>query len=235
VPKQHVAVPLLEGVHSSLDALTLRCPTTIGGIECDVLLPASDPAWTSAGDRDPKAPDDEHEEHDPYWTRSTGWPAARWGFIHLRGCRVGGRRTVNIVAYGSLMHRPSLESTLRRPASLTRMSLPGWRRVFNAPFDGYSYLNLRPASGAIVEAAYFELDSAELGLFDEREAGSELVEVIPACFAFVWPMAYCRELPVLRSYIDVCRRGADKIGIDFINGTDWPGVILDDSVDPIYR
>jgi hypothetical protein len=99
VPKQHVAVPLLEGVHSSLDALTLRCPTTIGGIECHVLLPAPDPAWTSAGDRDLKAPDDEHEEHDPYWTRSTGWPAARWGYIHHDSV-VDGTYTATISAVG---------------------------------------------------------------------------------------------------------------------------------------
>jgi hypothetical protein len=44
VPKQHVAVPLLESVYSSSDALTLRSPTTIGNIECYVLLPAPDPA-----------------------------------------------------------------------------------------------------------------------------------------------------------------------------------------------
>ncbi len=82
MPKQHVAVPLLESVHSSLNALTLRSPTTIGGIECYVLLPASDPAWPSAGDGNLRAPDDEQEAQDPYWTRSTGWPDARWGYIH---------------------------------------------------------------------------------------------------------------------------------------------------------
>jgi hypothetical protein len=142
---------------------------------------------------------------------------------------------VNVVAYGSLMRWSSLESTLRRPALLAKVSFPGWRRIFNAPFDDYSYLNLRPVPGAILEAAYFELDAAELGLFDEREAGSELVEVMPAYFAFVWPAAYCRELPVLRSYIDVCRGGADELGIDFTAGTDWPEVVVDDTADPLYR
>jgi hypothetical protein len=142
---------------------------------------------------------------------------------------------MNIVAYGSLMRRSSLESTLRRPAPLAKVSFPGWRRIFNAPFDDYAYLNLRPDPEAIVEAACFELDAAELGLFEEREAGSELVEVMPAYFAFVWPAAYCRELPVLRSYIDVCRRGAGELGIDFTTGTDWPEVVVDDTADPIYR
>lgn len=82
MPKQHVAVPLLESVYSSSDALTLRSPTTIGNIECHVLLPAPDPAWPSADDWNLKAPEDMHEASDPYWTRSTGWPDARWGYIH---------------------------------------------------------------------------------------------------------------------------------------------------------
>jgi cation transport regulator ChaC len=34
---------------------------------------------------------------------------------------------MKVVAYGSLMHRPSLEATLRRPAALTRITIPGWR------------------------------------------------------------------------------------------------------------
>ena len=101
MPKQHVAVPLLESVHSSLDALTLRCPTTIGGIECHVLLPAPDPAWPSAGDGNLKAPHDEHEEHDPYWTRSTGWPDARWGYIHhdsvIDGTHIATISTVGLI------------------------------------------------------------------------------------------------------------------------------------------
>jgi len=83
MPKQHVAVPLLEDVHSSVEALTLRHPTTIGGIECDVLLPVADPAWLTAGDMHLKPPDDEHQERDPYWTPATGWPAeAKWGYVH---------------------------------------------------------------------------------------------------------------------------------------------------------
>jgi hypothetical protein len=56
--KQHVAVPVLEDVYTSGDALGLRCPTMIGGIECRVLLPAPGPSWASGGDRDLKAPDD---------------------------------------------------------------------------------------------------------------------------------------------------------------------------------
>jgi hypothetical protein len=81
MPKQHVAVPMLEDVYTSADALALRRPTIISGIECHALLPVPDPSWASGGDRDLKAPDDDHEESDPRWTRSTGWPDVRWGRI----------------------------------------------------------------------------------------------------------------------------------------------------------
>jgi hypothetical protein len=142
---------------------------------------------------------------------------------------------VNVVAYGSLMHRQSLEATLRRPAPLTKITIPGWRRVFNAAFgDGFAYLNLRPAPGGQVEAACFTLEAAELRLFAEREEGSELTEVLPGCHAFVWPRDRCRDLPVPRSYIEVCRRGAAELGISLCAGTAWPVAIHDDAAAPLY-
>lgn len=132
------------------------------------------------------------------------------------------------------MNGSSLKSTLGRPATLTGLTVTGWRRVFNAPFDGYAYLNLRPAPESLIEAASFELDPDELRQFDEREAGSELIELLPGYFAFVWPAGLCRELPVLESYIAVCRQGAGELGIDLTLGTDWPPDIVDDSADPLY-
>lgn len=96
-----MAVPLLEGVHSSADALTLRSPTTIGGIECHVLLPAPDPAWPGAGDGKLRAPDDEHEHDDPNPARSTGWPDASWGYLHhdsvIDGTHIAAITTVGLV------------------------------------------------------------------------------------------------------------------------------------------
>jgi hypothetical protein len=142
---------------------------------------------------------------------------------------------VNIVAYGSLMCRESLESTLGRPVALTKITVPGWRRVFNAAFDEYAYLNLRRDLGADIEAAYFELDDAELPFFAEREAGSELTEVARGYLAFVWPAEHCRELPVLRSYPDICRLGADELGLRLEAGTDWPRIVVDDAGNPAYR
>ncbi len=143
---------------------------------------------------------------------------------------------MNVVAYGSLMYRPSLEATLRRPAGLTRITIPGWRRVFNAPFpDGLSYLNIQPALSTQLEAAYFTVDRSELPLFADREAGSELVEVMSGYHAFVWPRTAWRELPVLRSYLDVCRRGAAGLGVNLDLGTTWPLVVRDDTANPVYR
>jgi hypothetical protein len=143
---------------------------------------------------------------------------------------------MKVVAYGSLMHRPSLEATLRRPAMLTPVTLPGWRRVFNAPFpDGLSYLNIQPALSSQIEAGYFTVEPAELPLFADREAGSELVEVMSGYHAFVWPPGAWRELPVLRSYLEVCRQGAAGLGISFSLGTTWPAVVCDDAASPRYR
>ena len=84
--KQHVAVPLLQRVHSSAGALALRRPTTIGGIECDVLLPGPPPP------RDVirlAPPTDEQQDRYPLWAPTTGWPGVggwhedtEWGRIH---------------------------------------------------------------------------------------------------------------------------------------------------------
>lgn len=142
---------------------------------------------------------------------------------------------MKVIAYGSLLSRASLESVVKRPAPLSKVIVPGWKRVFNAAFDPYGYANILLAAESTIEGAYFELDPAEVRLFDEREAGSELIEVMPGFLAFVWPEEYCRELPVLQSYLAVCTGGAAEAGVDFARGTDWPGAVVDDSADPWYR
>src|ERR1700743_1937291 len=43
-----------------------------------------------------------------------------------------GGKALKIIGYGSLLSQASLESTLRRPAALTKTAVTGWRRVFNA-------------------------------------------------------------------------------------------------------
>ena len=53
---------------------------------------------------------------------------------------------MNIIAYGSLMNQFSLEATLGRPAKLTKITIPGYSRIFNAPFDGHAFLNLQASS-----------------------------------------------------------------------------------------
>ena len=139
---------------------------------------------------------------------------------------------MKIIAYGSLMNQASLESMVNRPAPLSKIVIPGWRRAFDAAFDPYAFMNLKPAPDRVIEAAYFELDPAEAELFDEREEGSELVEVIPGHYAFVWPEPKCRELTVLWSYIDFCARAAAELGVNF--DIDWPPDVEDDSANPRY-
>ncbi len=92
---RHVAVPLLEGAHTSADALTLRDAATIGGIQCHVVLPGLHPAWAERGERDLEPPHDEYEERDP------NWPIADtdWGFIHDHD-------SVTVQAVGLILHQP---------------------------------------------------------------------------------------------------------------------------------
>jgi hypothetical protein len=75
MPKQHLAVPLLEGVHSPLEALTLRRPTMIGGIECDVLLPSPDPGPDPRPlqVRNLKPPCDAQQDGEPHWPTRFKW------------------------------------------------------------------------------------------------------------------------------------------------------------------
>ena len=77
---------------------------------------------------------------------------------------------MKVIAYGSLLSRASLESVVDRPAPLSKVIVPGWKRVFNAAFDSYGFANIQADAASTIEAAYFELDPAEVRLFAEREA-----------------------------------------------------------------
>lgn len=142
---------------------------------------------------------------------------------------------MNIITYGSLMNQKSLEKTLQRDAKLLTITLPKANRIFNAPFGDYAFLNLELGGKDSIEAAYFELDKNEIEKFSEREKDSELIEVVKGMYAFVWPAAYCRELPVLQSYIDVCESGCRDLGIDLWSGMKMPQKIIDDSRQPLYQ
>ena len=139
-----------------------------------------------------------------------------------------------IIGYGSLMSKTSLQSTLGRPASLRKTTLTGYARIFNAPFDGYAFLNLTASPGTMLEVAEFDITPPELELFAVREAGSVLIEVSSSKYAFVWPDTATAELAVLRSYVDHCRQGAGELGINFHAGLILPERIEDDMQAPIY-
>lgn len=141
---------------------------------------------------------------------------------------------MKVLAYGSLQNRQSLEATLNRRASYGTVEVKGYQRVFNAPFGDYAFLNLQPNSESTFKCAYFEIDENELYKFDVREAGSTLTEVMPGYYAFIWPEGNCKELPVLQSYIDVCEKGAVKLGVKLWQGTMSPKEIMNDLLEPIY-
>jgi hypothetical protein len=141
---------------------------------------------------------------------------------------------MKIIAYGSLLYKPSLERSLGRNATLMPLILPGYKRVFNAPFDGYSYTNIVPLPTTAIEAAYFQISRSELARFALREAGSDLMEVLPSYYAFIWPTSLCLELSVPQSYLDVCLSGAEQLGLDFWVGTTRPSVVEADRQSPVY-
>jgi hypothetical protein len=76
IMEQHVAVPLLEGVHSSVEALTLRDTAVISGVRCRVLLPGPHPGWADGAGVLLTPPYNEHHEQDP------AWPEVGWGYFN---------------------------------------------------------------------------------------------------------------------------------------------------------
>ena len=142
---------------------------------------------------------------------------------------------MKIIAYGSLMNSDSLAASLGRPAHLTKITVHGYSRVFNAPFDGYAFLNLKPTPEESIEAAYFELQRPELAHFAVREAGAEIIEIIPNFYAFIWSLSLAPEIPVLQSYINFCDSAARAMGINFWHGLIMPtSTIIDDREKPLY-
>ncbi len=141
---------------------------------------------------------------------------------------------MNIVAYGSLVNKISLQATLGREVEYKLVEIEGFTRIFNAPFGKYAFLNLTKKSKASMLVAYFYINKNELCKFEIREAGSKLVEVKPKYYAFVWPSRYCQLLPALQSYIDICEDGCITLGLDFWKNTILPQKIINDRNNPRY-
>ena len=142
---------------------------------------------------------------------------------------------MKIIAYGSLQNKASLEATLGRPVWYEVITIEGYQKVFNAPFGDYAFLNLHENQGSSFNCLYFEIESSELTKFAEREAGSNLIEIMPGYWAFVWPTVYCRALPVLQSYISICEIAARQNNLDFWEGTVQPKKVINDKDKTLYK
>lgn len=142
---------------------------------------------------------------------------------------------MKIVAYGSLQNKVSLEATLGRPVSYDVITVEGYQKVFNAPFGDYAFLNLQKNVESSFDCLYFDIDPTELDKFAVREAGSELVEIMPSYWAFIWPSDYCRDLPVLKSYIDVCEVAAKQNELYLWQGAVLPCEVINDTQKPLYK
>jgi hypothetical protein len=124
---QHVAVPLLEGAHSSADALTLSGRLSIGGIECQLLLPTLRPDWAMTGERDLESP------YEPDAESGRSWPMTEWGFIHDHD-------SVTIQAVGLVLIQPlgwgSMLIDFDHAVGLWRHQLRDWLSVIaDGPTD----------------------------------------------------------------------------------------------------
>jgi hypothetical protein len=142
---------------------------------------------------------------------------------------------MKIVTYGSLQNKASLEATLSRPVSYGVITIEGYQKIFNAPFGDYAFLNLQKNQSSSFSCLYFEIEPNELTKFAKREAGSDLVEIMPGYRAFIWPTNYCRNLPVLRSYIQLCELAAKQNKLDFWQGTVLPSEVINDAQKPLYK
>lgn len=141
---------------------------------------------------------------------------------------------MKLVAYGSLINKSSLEETLGRDVAYELIAIKDYARIFDAPFGEYAFLNLTNIPGAQFEAACFSIKQSELSKFEVREAGSILLEIKPDHFAFVSPAQKCKNLPVLQSYIDVCEKGCNLLGISLWTSTIRPKTIINDRANPLY-
>lgn len=147
-----------------------------------------------------------------------------------------------VFAYGSLMNPRSRAKSLPGEHATRSITLKGYRRKMNAPFDGYAYLNIIPSDTHTVEGVLIPVSEHELLLLTEREKGYEKTEVSAQLsepvdgdvYAFTMPDSEC-TLKVPRSYIMTCTSGMSENGRQqWLSETILYG-IQEDLTAPVYE
>lgn len=148
-----------------------------------------------------------------------------------------------IFGYGSLRNPRSRALTLPGERSVIETTLRGYARKFNAPVNGYLYLNIVQKSDACVQGTLIRVSDEELERVKLREIGYECIDVSQlienpqalSAFAFVAPNNSYASMKIPRSYINTCLSDLPKSEKDtWLSDTIIENEIEEDSNNPVY-
>lgn len=149
-----------------------------------------------------------------------------------------------VFGYGSLMNPASLRRTLPGVRLMRKSCLRGYQRKFNAPVDGYLYLNIVSRPGKTVCGVLIAVSAADLKRLKKREIGYRCVEVTTRItervagrvVAFIAPDRKYPALGILKSYLRTCLRGVSpRARKRWLRETIIRNPVYDDCSWPKYR
>lgn len=150
---------------------------------------------------------------------------------------------IYIFGYGSLMNPKSLLKTLPGKRATRWATLLGYQRKFNAPVDGYLYLNIIPCTEKRVEGKVIAITKEELGKLRKRESGYECVGITErmeekiegVVYTFIAPDNSYPSMKIPRSYLTTCLVGrADAEKQLWLKETVIENEIIEDMLKPVY-
>lgn len=149
-----------------------------------------------------------------------------------------------IFGYGSLTNKRSLQKTLPNKKTTKWVRLAGFQRKFNAPAQGYLFLNIVPTNNRAIKGVLIPVSSEEFENLKKREVGYEAVDVTNKIkepvdgrvFTFVAPDKNYPKMKILRSYINVCLEPLPpEEHQKWLSETIIENEIEDDSKNPKYK
>lgn len=151
---------------------------------------------------------------------------------------------IYIFSYGSLRNPKSRAFTLPGEREIVETTLRGYVRKFNAPVDGYLYLNIAQKESGLVPGTLIRVSEDELVRTRLREPGYDCVEVGPSIvdrpkgfvFAFIAPDLSYPALKIPQSYIDTCLAAVPAAEREtWLADSIVENAIENDGADPVYK
>jgi hypothetical protein len=151
--------------------------------------------------------------------------------------------SIYIFSYGSLRNPRSRMLTLPGERFTQETTLRKYVRKFNAPVNGYLYLNIAPRDDGIVPGTLIGVSREELEKTKIREPGYDCVEVFAQIadkpnglvFAFIAPDKTYPELKIPQSYLDTCLANLPpNERKTWLSDSIVENEIEDDSLAPVY-